>query len=188
MAPQNPVESEHKLVHTLHQSSVKAMESEYSSSLKCLLFPLKVMLPPNKSRILYFRTESIQNEWLKLLDKVVNSESMNIGNYYDIDDHTPLGKGQFGVILPGKNKASAKEVAVKQIKKSDMTPQEIQQLRREIEVLKVAEHSSIVGLLDLFENHHYSYIVLEKLKGGDLFDYMKARNFKLEEGRVKEMA
>lgn len=55
-------------------------------------------------------------------------------------------------------------------------------------MLKMSQHPNIVGLIDLFENSEYYYIVLEYMQGGDLFDYIQARNFQLTELRVKELA
>lgn len=69
-----------------------------------------------------------------------------------------------------------------------MKPIEIYQQRREIEVLKMSQHPNIVGLIDLFENSEFYFIVLEYMQGGDLFDYIQARSFKLTENRVKELA
>jgi hypothetical protein len=34
---------------------IKEMPKEFSNSENCDLFPVKIMLPPNKSRILYFK-------------------------------------------------------------------------------------------------------------------------------------
>lgn len=69
-----------------------------------------------------------------------------------------------------------------------MKPIEIYQQRREIDVLKMSQHPNIVGLIDLFENSDYYYIVLEYMQGKDLFDYIQFRNFKLTEARVKELS
>ena len=69
-----------------------------------------------------------------------------------------------------------------------MKPIEIYQQRREIEVLKMSQHPNIVGLIDLFENSEFYFIVLEYMQGGDLFDYIQARSFKLTEHRVKELS
>lgn len=41
--------------------------------------------------------------------------------------------------------------------------------------------------MDLFESSNYYYIVTEYLQGRDLFDYLRARNFKLTEERVREI-
>ena len=52
----------------------------------------------------------------------------------------------------------------------------------------MSQHPSIVGLIDLFENSDFYFIVLEYMSGGDLFDYIQARNFKITEYRAKELA
>mmetsp|Transcript_30742 Transcript_30742/g.30231 ORF Transcript_30742/g.30231 Transcript_30742/m.30231 type:complete len:104 (+) Transcript_30742:1663-1974(+) len=65
---------------------------------------------------------------------------------------------------------------------------EIYQQRREIEVLKMCQHPSIINLIDLFENSDYYYIVLEYMEGKDMFDYLQKRNFKISEKRAKEIA
>ena len=52
----------------------------------------------------------------------------------------------------------------------------------------MAQHPNIVGLIDLFENCDYYYIILEFMQGKDMFDYIQIRNFQLSEQRVKEMA
>ena len=49
---------------------------------------------------------------------------------------------------------------------------EVFQQRREIEVLKMCQHPNIIGLIDLFENQDYYFIVLEYMAGSDLFDYL----------------
>lgn len=51
----------------------------------------------------------------------------------------------------------------------------------------MSQHPNIVGLIDLFENQDYYYIVLEFMMGKDLFDYIQYRKFKLSEDRVKEI-
>jgi len=50
-------------------------------------------------------------------------------------------------------------------------------LRNEIEVLKICNHPNIVKLIDIFEDSKKIHIVLELLKGGDLYDYMEKREF-----------
>ena len=52
----------------------------------------------------------------------------------------------------------------------------------------MSQHPNICGLIDLFENADYYYIVLELMQGKDLFDYMDARKFQLSEQRVKEIS
>ncbi len=66
-----------------------------------------------------------------------------------------------------------------------MKPIEIFQQRREIEVLKMCQHQSIIKLVDLFENSDNYFIVLEYMAGKDLFDYIAKRDYMLHEERAK---
>ena len=156
---------------------IKEMPDEFSNSENCNLHPVKIVLPPNKSRILYFKQKESQNEWLDRLKKIVGYS--NLFDYYNFEDN--LGKGQFGLVKLATHKKTGKKVAIKTVHKKDMKPIEIYQQRREIDVLKMSQHPNIVALIDLFENSDYYYIVLEYMQGKDLFDYIQFRNFKLTE-------
>lgn len=48
-------------------------------------------------------------------------------------------------------------------------------------MLKVCQHPNIIKLEDIFENQDYLYIVMEYLDGGDLFGFLRNRNFRLAE-------
>ena len=47
----------------------------------------------------------------------------NIFNYYDMS--TTLGKGQFGLVKLGVHKQTGRKVAIKQVKKKNMTHVEV---------------------------------------------------------------
>ena len=68
-----------------------------------------------------------------------------------------------------------------------MRPIEIYQQRKEIEVLKMCQHPNIVKMLDLFENSDYYFIVIEFMEGGDLFQYLQKKDFKVGEARAKSV-
>jgi serine/threonine protein kinase len=72
--------------------------------------------------------------------------------------------------------------------KKDMTVQDMELQRREIEILKMCQHPHIIRLLDMFENQDYIYIVMEQLNGGDLFTYLEKRKFNIPESRAKQLA
>ena len=44
-------------MHSMIGTFIKEMPKEFSNSENCNLFPVKIMLPPNKSRILYFKSD-----------------------------------------------------------------------------------------------------------------------------------
>lgn len=66
---------------------------------------------------------------------------------------------------------------MKIIKKRKINPSELMMLRNEIEVLKICQHPNIVKLNDFFEDSKSMYVVLELLKGGDMFEYLDKRDF-----------
>ena len=56
-----------------------------------------------------------------------------------------------------------------------------------MEIMKVCQHPNIVRIYDTFENLDYIYIVLELLNGGDLFEYLEKRDFKIGENRARSL-
>lgn len=99
-----------------------------------------------------------------------------------------MGKGKYGLVKRALHKKSSREVAVKIVKKKELSLKDIELLKREIEVLKVCQHPNIIRFYDVFENSDYIYIVMEYLKGGDFFNYLESRNFKITEDRAKIIA
>ena len=67
---------------------------------------------------------------------------------------------------------SKREVAVKIVSKAELSLSDVQLQMREIEVLKLCQHPSIVELYDVFESKGQIEIVMEIMKGGDLFTYL----------------
>ena len=45
----------HRVMHSLVGTFLKEQPPEYSQSEKCQIYSIKIMLPPNKSRLLYFK-------------------------------------------------------------------------------------------------------------------------------------
>ncbi len=79
------------------------------------------------------------------------------------------------------------KVAIKMMGKNNIKSIEMYQIKKEIEVMKMSKHPNVVKLIDIFESSDNFYLVLEYMGGGDLFDYLKARSFRLTEERAKEI-
>lgn len=127
-----------------------------------------MVIPPNKSRLIFFSKREDQQQWITWLQEAMGCS--NVFKYYTLDK--TLGKGQFGLVKLAVHRQTNKKVAIKQVKKKNMTHIEVFQQRREIEVLKMCQHPNIIKLVDLFENSEYYYIVLDYMAGSDLFDYL----------------
>ena len=48
-------------------------------------------------------------------------------------------------------------------------------VKREIAILKLMEHPYVLKLYDVLETDHHLYLVLEHIKGGELFDYIVSK-------------
>ena len=75
-----------------------------------------------------------------------------------------------------------------------MNNQDLELVKTEIEILKIAQHPYIVRLYDIFENADFIYIsinhvfilVMEHCSGGDLFSYIEnITRLKINEMKIK---
>ena len=95
-----------------------------------------------------------------------------------------LGRGEFGVTYLCTEKSTNDKYACKSISKKKLrTAVDIEDVRREVEILKrLPDHPNIVFLKDTFEDENAVHIVMELCEGGELFDRIVAR------GRYTERA
>jgi len=150
---------------------------------KNTLYPFSLIFP-NKERTFYLLSAEKRDEWVLKIKEAIGYASLT--DYYEVKE--PVGKGKFGTVKLGVHKKTGKKVAIKVMKKKQMTLQDIELQKREIEILKICQHPSIIRLLDVFENQDYIYIVMEYLKGGDLFNYLEKRDFTIPENKARELS
>lgn len=81
-----------------------------------------------------------------------------------------LGKGTFCKVYSGTTKDSTKQVAVKLMKKKNLSESDVKSMRDEIAILRDLKHPNIVRLYDFFETDVAYQLVMELMTGGDLFD------------------
>jgi len=98
-----------------------------------------------------------------------------ITNVYEIQE--VIGSGGFSEVRKGKNKKTSETVAIKVIEKQKH-PDKIDNVKREIEVMRKLNHKHIICLEDVFEEEGIDgkiYMVLEYVGGGELFDHIIGR-------------
>lgn len=83
-----------------------------------------------------------------------------------------LGKGQTGLVKLGVHCVLGKKVAIKIINREKLTKSVLMKVEREIAIMKLIDHPYVLGLLDVYENKKYLYLILEHVSGGELFDYL----------------
>ena len=69
-----------------------------------------------------------------------------------------MGNGKFGLVRLGIHKNSGRKVAVKIMNKKDMSIQDLELVKTEIDILKISQHPNIIRLFDVFENVDFIYI------------------------------
>ena len=176
-------ESAHVLMHSLQGTFVKELPPEPLEDLGVTLWPLKIILLPTMSRILYFVSEEEMRRWLAALSQSIGQS--NVLDFYDFQ--MTLGQGQFGQVKLAVHKKTGQNAAIKIMGKKDIKSIEMYQIKKEIEVMKMSKHPNVVKLIDIFESADNFYLVLEYMGGGDLFDYLKVRKFRLTEDRAREI-
>jgi len=91
-----------------------------------------------------------------------------IEDYYQLGEE--IGKGGFSVVYKAERIKDKKEFAIKCIKKKMVEGDDIKLLRREIQIMKKLNHPNILKLFEVFEDEEQFYLVMELVKGKELFD------------------
>ena len=138
---------------------------------------------PSKKRYYYHLDENEFNTWIDKIKQAIG-RTATVNDLYEIK--SKVGKGKFGVVHLGINRKTKEKVAIKILDKTEMSTEDLELVRTEIEILKICQHPYIITLYDVFENPTYIHIIMEYCGGGDLFSYLEKRNFRLQEHKVCE--
>lgn len=93
-----------------------------------------------------------------------------------------LGQGTFAKVYHGRNLASGESVAIKVIDKEKvMCVGMIDQIKREISVMRLVRHPNVVQLHEVMASKSKIYFAMEYVRGGELFA-------RVARGRLKEDA
>ncbi|KAI9143303.1 kinase-like domain-containing protein, partial [Paraphysoderma sedebokerense] len=110
--------------------------------------------------------------------KESSNEPATIGNYRI---ERTIGQGTYGKVKLGIHLQTEDKVAIKVIEKSNIqSAKQVARIQREIRFLKLLHHPHIVKVYEVYETPEQIFIVMEYVKGGELFDYIVTHK------RVKE--
>lgn len=91
-----------------------------------------------------------------------------------------LGQGNFAKVYHGRNLETGHSVAIKVIDKEKVVKIGlIEQTKREISVMRLVKHPNVVELYEVMATKTKIYVVMEYVKGSELFN-------KIAKGKVKE--
>ncbi|BFU25287.1 protein kinase, putative [Entamoeba histolytica HM-1:IMSS-B] len=126
---------------------------------------------------LKFKEEEIKKEEIKEeKDSLINSkdnENLNFEEFkskYNIIGTSELGEGAFSIVVAGEIIKTKERVAIKKITKKDIPEDQLEMIKREIQLMRQLHHKNIVKLFDVYENNEILYLILEYVEGGELYD------------------
>ena len=92
---------------------------------------------------------------------------MILGSYQVIEE---LGSGTFGTVLKVKDTRTSETVAIKCISKNKIQRNKMgDQVKKEINTMKVLRHPNIIQIKDVLMDKTYLYITMEYVGGGELY-------------------
>jgi serine/threonine protein kinase len=124
-------DDKHKSMLTLVGVFIEKCKEEVLDK-KTTLYPFKLIFP-NKIREYYLLKDEDREKWIAAIKVVIGYS--NLFDFYDLKEN--LGKGKFGLVKKGVHKQTGKEVAVKIVSKKDIKPNDLELLKREIEIMKM---------------------------------------------------
>lgn len=86
-----------------------------------------------------------------------------------------LGEGGYAVVYQCTRNSDEKSFAVKAGKRAFMKDKDVNSLKYEFSMLKTLCHPNIISAVDLFEERHHLYAVMELVEGGELFQRLVRR-------------
>lgn len=95
-----------------------------------------------------------------------------IGNFKNHLGKT-LGKGTFGKVKSAIHIPTAEKVAIKILDKQKIVDvADVERVSREIHILKLIRHPSIIQLYEIIETPKQLFLIMEYMQSGELFDYI----------------
>ena len=173
-------DTEHGGVHNLSDVFIKE-GNPYNFKGKTLY--CFCIIYPEKERKYYTEDKTDYQNWVKYLKKATDYEDL----YKSYEMKDIIGKGRFGTIRVGYHKLKKRFVAIKIINKKAMSKADMDNIRNQINILKIATDEFVLKLLDIIENESYLYIMTELCKGGDLYSYLNQRSFKIPEAKAANL-
>ncbi len=104
---------------------------------------------------------------------IQNHFSLNNTLIGDFKIGAKLGQGTFSKVCQGIHLPTGEKVAIKILEKSKLN-RNIDKIRlqREMEILKKLRHPNIVQLYSVIETEHQIFLIMEYIKGQELFQYI----------------
>lgn len=86
-----------------------------------------------------------------------------------------LGEGGYAVVKLCQRHRDNQVFAVKIGKRESMNSDDVDNLKKEYQLVSILDHPNIMRVFELYEEKKHFYVVMEFIKGGELFDRIAAK-------------
>ncbi|XP_068188788.1 death-associated protein kinase 2 [Antennarius striatus] len=111
----------------------------------------------------------------------------NVTDFYELGE--TLGSGHFGQVRQVCERATGTHWAAKFLKIRKTACSRLgldrNRVQQEVEILQAVQHPNIVTLKDVFESRAEVVLILELVSGGELFDFIAAREHLMESEAIE---
>ena len=106
---------------------------------------------------------------------IIAKRKVKLNSLYDVDfrESGVLGTGTFSTVRVATHKDTGMQYAVKAINLTNIQPQTLIRLRREIQVLRSLNHKNIIQLYEIFEEDGMLLMIMELCTGGELWHFLQ---------------
>ena len=133
--------------------------------------------PKVKTHKYYTDDKQIYETWIKILKNVTDYKK--IEDLYSIQNE--IGNGKFSKVYLAYEKKTNRKVAIKRVEKGNLSENDLDLVKTEIDILKVCQHPNIIKLYDIIETATMIDIIMEYCPGDNLYYYLLKRNFIISE-------
>jgi len=131
-------------------------------------------LPDDEKQRILAELERRETEFTRLQRQRMQSD--------DFEPMTIIGRGAFGEVRIVRERTTAKIMAMKKLKKSEMLRRgQVEHVRAERNVLAEVHSPYVVKLYFSFQDEEYLYLVMEYLPGGDMMTLLMRKDILSEE-------
>lgn len=108
-----------------------------------------------------------------MLHRKRSAAGRDLHTKYKVDWKTVLGEGAYGSVYPARLACTGEKVALKKISKRHTNSSAF--LNETAALLRIYDnggHPNISGLRDMYEDYSHFYLILDLIKGGEMFDHL----------------
>ncbi|KAK2148532.1 hypothetical protein LSH36_492g05016, partial [Paralvinella palmiformis] len=101
-----------------------------------------------------------------MAEKARNAQPVRVG-FYEIE--RTIGRGNFAVVKLARHRITKSEVAIKIIDKTQLDEVNLKKVYREVQILKMLDHTHIIKVYQVMETKNMLYLVSEFAPNGEIF-------------------